>query len=166
MHYPGTISLAPSTFAALITDIVRSLKVHGFTAIVLIGDNGAAEGTQRLVADTLNAEWRGLPRVLYVPEFLDKRRAYSVLNEWKKASEVAEESEGLHDSIMPTLRLFAVDPTHVRWSQRVQIGKASIDGVSIQDFERTRELSNLVSRVLAEETAQAIRLALDVGSSK
>jgi hypothetical protein len=44
MRYPGTISLEPSTFEALLTDICRSYKAHGFTDIVLLGDSG---GTQR-----------------------------------------------------------------------------------------------------------------------
>src|SRR3954467_10292408 len=31
MNYPGTISLEPATFEALLTDIARSYKAHGFT---------------------------------------------------------------------------------------------------------------------------------------
>ncbi|MFP5356013.1 MAG: creatininase family protein, partial [Gemmatimonadota bacterium] len=40
MTSPGTISMRESTFRALLTDIVHSLKMHGFTRVILIGDSG------------------------------------------------------------------------------------------------------------------------------
>lgn len=41
MDFPGTISIAQSTFDALLIDIVRSLLTHGFTNFLII--NGHAE---------------------------------------------------------------------------------------------------------------------------
>src|SRR6185295_5860411 len=38
MKYPGTISLTEETFQSLLTDIISSLKTHGFRRIILIGD--------------------------------------------------------------------------------------------------------------------------------
>jgi len=40
MNYPGTISLETSTFIALLTEIARSYKAHGFADIILTGDSG------------------------------------------------------------------------------------------------------------------------------
>ena len=40
MRYPGTISLEAATFEALLTDICRSYKAHGFRDIILLGDSG------------------------------------------------------------------------------------------------------------------------------
>ena len=43
MQYPGTISLREETFEALLADVCSSLKQHGFTDIVLIGDHDEAQ---------------------------------------------------------------------------------------------------------------------------
>lgn len=40
MQYAGTISVEESTFEALLTDICRSYKAHGFVDIILLGDSG------------------------------------------------------------------------------------------------------------------------------
>jgi creatinine amidohydrolase/Fe(II)-dependent formamide hydrolase-like protein len=40
MQYAGTISVEEATFEALLTDICRSYKAHGFLDIVLVGDSG------------------------------------------------------------------------------------------------------------------------------
>ena len=40
VNYPGTISLETSTFIALLTEIARSYKAHGFADIILTGDSG------------------------------------------------------------------------------------------------------------------------------
>ncbi|HCQ98943.1 MAG TPA: hypothetical protein DIU48_05955, partial [Acidobacteria bacterium] len=47
MRSPGTISLREETFQAMLTDVARSLKVHGFRNIVFIGDSGGNQGGQR-----------------------------------------------------------------------------------------------------------------------
>jgi creatinine amidohydrolase len=50
MSYPGTISLEAATFEALLTDICRSYKAHGFKDIILIGDSGGNQTGMRNVA--------------------------------------------------------------------------------------------------------------------
>lgn len=54
MRYPGTISVTESTYEALLRDICASLRTHGFTEIVLIGDSGGNQaerpGPYRIVS--------------------------------------------------------------------------------------------------------------------
>ena len=78
MSYPGTISLEAATFEALLTDICRSYKAHGFKDIILIGDSGGNQTGMRNVAAALNKKWEtetapstssGLARVHYLPEY-------------------------------------------------------------------------------------------------
>ena len=57
MLYPGTISLEAATFEALLTDICRSYKAHGFKDIILIGDSGGNQAGMRNVAAALNKQW-------------------------------------------------------------------------------------------------------------
>ena len=49
MRYPGTISVEESTFEALLTDICRSYKAHGFKDIVLVGDSGGIRRAWKLL---------------------------------------------------------------------------------------------------------------------
>src|SRR5262245_10042284 len=77
MNYPGTISLEASTFEALLTDICRSYKAHGFTDIILIGDSGGNQSGMRNVADTLNNRWAAAnekARVHYLSEYYNEDR--------------------------------------------------------------------------------------------
>src|SRR6185436_4615101 len=63
MRYPGTVSLEPATFEALLTDICRSYKARGFRDIVLVGDSGGNQSGMEKVANALNRKWAdaGLP---------------------------------------------------------------------------------------------------------
>ena len=59
MQYAGTISLEPATFEALLTDICRSYKAHGFTDIILLGDSGGNQAGMEHVADGAQPEVGG-----------------------------------------------------------------------------------------------------------
>src|SRR4051812_32611259 len=61
MQYPGTISLEPSTFEALLTDICRSYKAHGFRDVILVGDSGGNQRGMETVATALNRKWAAEP---------------------------------------------------------------------------------------------------------
>jgi creatinine amidohydrolase/Fe(II)-dependent formamide hydrolase-like protein len=67
----GTISMRQETFRALLTDVVHSLKAHGFKNIILIGDSGGNQAGQRAVADSLTAIWKGDPVVAHIQEYYD-----------------------------------------------------------------------------------------------
>lgn len=56
---PGVISLPSPSYDRLLDAAVRSLKVHGFTNILLIGDSGGNQAGMTAVANTVNAEWAG-----------------------------------------------------------------------------------------------------------
>ena len=70
MQYAGTISLEAATFEALLTDICRSYKAHGFVDIVLLGDSGGNQSGMENVAAALNKKWAGeRARVHYLREY-------------------------------------------------------------------------------------------------
>src|SRR5690606_10109048 len=71
MTSPGTISVTEETFGALLSDIVLSMKVHGFENIVLIGDSGGNVRGMQAVADKFTKEWSGAPKVVHVREHYD-----------------------------------------------------------------------------------------------
>ena len=157
MRSPGTLSLRQETFEAVLTDVARSLKTHGFRNIIFIGDSGGNQRGQRTVAENLTAEWQGSAVVAHVQEYYDyasvaKYMAYRGLE--------AGKSDGLHDDPVITLNMFAADPSSVRYQARVVAGHATIDGVSIADRVATLELAREVVDFRAERTVAAIHKAI------
>ena len=57
MRFAGTLSVSPEAFGGIVEGAARSLKQHGFTDIVLIGDHGGYQPQLKTIADRLNREW-------------------------------------------------------------------------------------------------------------
>lgn len=158
MTSPGTISLTVATFEALLSDIVHSMKVHGFENIVLIGDSGGNVRPMQSVADKFTKQWSGTPRVLHIPEHY----AYSTVTAAMEAKGLLpkdRKSDGLHDDPTITMNMMVTDPQSVRWDARVKAGKATIDGVSIADRDKAIAIGREIVAFRAEVTAAAIRKA-------
>ena len=157
MVSPGTISMREETFRSILTDLVASLKSHGFKNIILIGDSGGNQGGQRAVADSLTAIWKGDPVVAHVQEYYDYA---GVANYMKTHGIVDGPSDNLHDDPIITLNMYITDPNTVRYDQRVKAGKASINGVSIADKKKDLELANEIVAFRATTTVDAINKAI------
>ena len=157
MTSPGTISVNEGTFRALLTDIVHSLKQHGFTNIILFGDSGGNQNGQRAVADSLTALWKGSPVVAHVQEYYDYAR---VSEHMKSKGLVSGTSDGLHDDPVITLNMLMDDPNSVRYDDRVRAGLARIDGVSIADRAQAAAWGQEIVDFRAEFTVEAIRKAI------
>ncbi|WP_116812715.1 creatininase family protein, partial [Steroidobacter cummioxidans] len=151
----GTISVELSTYEALVTDIARSMKSHGFENIVLISDNGGSNAAgMKAVAEKLNKAW-GTHSVLYVPEYYQS---------WRGAEEMlvregvhkAGVSDGVHDDPTVGLIMMLSDPDMLRWSQRVKADKASIDGVSLADKGWALRWGQKLTDYRAKVTAEAV----------
>ena len=155
----GTISLRQETFQALLTDIVHSMKVHGFENIVLIGDSGGNTKGMAAVAQKLNADWSGKPRVVHIPEYYDYDSVEAFL---VKLGVMTKEQpgEGLHDDPGITMNMMVTDPESVRWTPRVKAGKATINGVSIADKNKALEIGRQIVAMRTANTVAAIKKAL------
>ena len=157
MTSPGTITMRETTFRAMLTDIVASLKMHGFKQIFLIGDSGGNQAGQRFVADSLTAIWKGDPIVAHIQEYYD----YAGVAKYMESQGMVDtEKENLHDDPVITLNMFITDPKSVRYDERVKIGKASINGVSIADRAKSTELAKKIVAFRAEKTVEAIQKAI------
>ncbi|GLB60521.1 creatininase family protein [Cytobacillus sp. NCCP-133] len=55
-HFPGTISLQPSTLIAVLKDMVSSLKQHGIKKILILNSHGGNQSTLNLAAMTITKE--------------------------------------------------------------------------------------------------------------
>ncbi len=155
----GTISLQEPTFEALLTDIVRSYKMHGFENIILIGDSGGNQEGMKNVADRLQAEWHGKPVVAHIPEYYAYNTVAKLLIDLGVTKEGAK-TDALHDDPGISLNMFVTDPQSIRWDARVKAGKATIDGVSLADKTKNMELGRKIVDMRATNTVAAIRKAI------
>ena len=155
MRSPGTISLREETFQALLSDVVHSLKMHGFKNIIMIGDSGGNQRGMGAVAKKYMTEWGGNPVVAHIPEYYD----YGAVSKYLADNNLVEEGqgEGLHDDPVITMNMMVTDPTSVRYDQRVKAKKATINGVSIADKAKALEIGRKIVEFRAEVTAAAIR---------
>jgi creatinine amidohydrolase len=159
MRSPGTISVRQETFRATLTDVVHSLKQHGFKRILLIGDSGGNQPGQRAVADSLTALWKGDPLVAHIQEYYD----YAGVSRHMASRGIPDDStksDNLHDDAIITLNMFAADPRSVRYEERAKIGKASINGVSIADRQKNQALAKEIIDFRTTQTVAAIRKAI------
>jgi len=156
----GTITLTEATFAALLTDIVRSYKAHGFENIMMIGDSGGNGRGMTAVAKTLQTEWGGKPLVAHIPEHYAYNTVSALLDQLG-VTKPGMASDNLHDDPGITMNMFVTDPQSVRWEARVKAGKATINGVSIADKAQTLETGKKIVEMRATNTAAAIRKAIE-----
>jgi creatinine amidohydrolase len=155
----GTISMREETFQAMLTDVVHSLKVHGFQNIILIGDSGGNQAGMKAVAEKLNAQWNGSPVVAHIPEYYDYNSVGKFLDQIGVTKE-GQAGDNLHDDPGITMNMFITDPQSVRWDARVKAGKATINGVSIADKAKTLETAKKIVDMRATNTVAAIKKAI------
>ena len=104
----------------------RSLRLHGFTDIVFIGDSGPNQPGMKEVAESLNKEWAGeKARIHFVPEYYSANG----FREWLQAQGETPEAIGRHAGITDTSQLMVAAPQHVRKDARKPNGGFEGSGV-------------------------------------
>lgn len=162
MQFPGSFGVRDETYIALLEDIGNSLRLHGFKDIVLIGDSGGNQKGMAAAAKSLNQQWAGSGvRAHFVVEFYTPG-----WEETEKFTEavlgVAEgDSDGHHDDIWVTAKMMVLDPSSVRYEERMEAGLASINGVDISSLEQIQELGRRMIEFRANYAAVAIKAAID-----
>ncbi len=105
MLYPGTIGVETETFKALLRDIARSMKTHGFKHIVFIGDSGGNQPGMKEVSEQLNQTWAdGRTKVLFIPEYYD----WPARQQWLAHHGYLEVDEGIHDELSAAAIMLSV----------------------------------------------------------
>lgn len=127
MSKAGTITLPEEYFMKLLEYAARSLEVHGFTDIVLIGDSGGNQDGMEQVAALLNEDWADREaRVHFVGDYYSDNG----FREWLVEQGETEETIGGHAGISDTSQLLAVDPRHIRTDRLAPGGGFEDSGVS------------------------------------
>lgn len=164
MKYTGTFSVSQDTYEALLTDIARSLRRHGFRHIVFIGDSGGNGKGMQTVADTLSGAWKGAPTVHHIREYYEQDMwSYDYLKSLGivQQPDVKSSQRGaLHDDYHYEAIVATVDPRHIRLAERKQARLTTIYGVSIDPIETTIANGRKLIEYRAALTAAAIKKAL------
>ena len=127
MRYAGSITLPHEFFVKLLEYAARSLAVHGFTDIVLIGDSGGNQRGMEEVATMLNTEWSSeTARVHFVGDYYSN----SGFREWLESEGETADTIGGHAGISDTSQLLYVAPEHIRLDKRAPRGGFEGSGVS------------------------------------
>lgn len=157
---PGGIRLSQDTYRAVLRDYATSLKAQGFTNIFMMGDSGGNLRGMQEVADALQAEWAGEGVVIaHIPEYYN----YGDVLEYQKTELGIDEDprlEGLHDDYYITTIIMHDDPEFVRFQQRVEADKASINDISILPLEKALEHGQRLIDFRTDATVAAMEAAI------
>jgi creatinine amidohydrolase/Fe(II)-dependent formamide hydrolase-like protein len=119
MRYAGTITTPQDVYMKVLEYAARSLKQHGFLDIALVGDSGGNQEGQKLVAEALNKEWRGMPaRVHHITAYYPGRG-----DDWVVSQGISAEDVGGHAGTHDTSSLMYLNPAMLRFD-KMTIGKS------------------------------------------
>ena len=140
MRYAGTISIPQSVFIEVLEHTARSLKQHGFTDILFIGDSGPNQRPQELVARQLSSEWESEGvKILHISDWYK----IGIFDEYLLSQGASYDQIGTHAGLRDTALLLAIAPERVR-KENISPGKGSdIDGVSGDPTIATAELGKV-----------------------
>ena len=169
MEYAGTISLEPATFEALLRDICRSYRVHGFTDIILLGDSGDNQEGMQSVAESLNRSWAAEDtRVHYLGEYyFEDQWSYAFLKKLgitqidrtpppgEPPDRPTAWRNGIHDDIYYEAQVAVRDPEFIRMRQRIEADQFELHGVELAPIEKTVELGKQLAEYRAGITSRA-----------
>jgi creatinine amidohydrolase/Fe(II)-dependent formamide hydrolase-like protein len=140
---PGEISLPSPAYDMLLDAAARSLKVHGFKDILLIGDSGGNQAGLTNVANKLNEEWKGTDvKVFALTDYYAQSRLH--YRAWLQAAfGYDEETSGSHAGITDTSQMLFVHPAGIRKDQIKPWGGPQDSGVSGDPSKATAEIGKM-----------------------
>jgi creatinine amidohydrolase len=140
---PGAISLPSPAYDMLLDAAARSLKAHGFTEILFIGDSGGNQAGLKSVADKLNEEWKGSDtKVFALTDYYEASRVY--YRAWLEAQfGYADQTAGSHAGITDTSQMLFIRPSGIRKDQIKPWGGPQDSGVSGDPTKATAEIGRM-----------------------
>jgi creatinine amidohydrolase/Fe(II)-dependent formamide hydrolase-like protein len=161
--------VSQETYIAWLTDMGDSLRGMGFTEVYFLGDSGGNRRGMQAAADALNGKYNGDPtRFHHVPEFYNHDKVRQYIQETLGIPEQMEYSasrgsDGIHEELSIASIMSVIDPTSIRFAQRVKAGRASINGISLEPLSQTQELGRKLIEFRTGITVEAIQ-ALRAGA--
>jgi creatinine amidohydrolase/Fe(II)-dependent formamide hydrolase-like protein len=140
---PGVISLPSPAYDLLLDAAARSLKAHGFTDILFIGDSGGNQGGMTNVANQLNEEWKGSGTTVFaLTDYYEQGRVN--YRAWLEAAFGYDDTIiGTHAGISDTSQVLHVRPAGIRKDQIKPWGGPADSGVSGDPVKATAEIGRM-----------------------
>ncbi len=140
---PGCLSLPSPMYDQLLDATARSLKLHGFKEILLIGDSGGNQAGLTAVATKLNEEWKDQGVKVYaLTDYYEQSRLH--FRAWLQAQfGYDEETAGSHAGITDTSQMLYVLPTGIRKDRMTSWGGPKDSGVSGDPSKATAEIGKM-----------------------
>src|SRR6478736_6152533 len=140
---PGAISVPSPAYNMILDAAARSLKVHGATDILFIGDSGPNQQGMRDVAAKLNEEWKGTNTKVYaLTDYYEGGREH--YRAWMEAAfGYNDDMIGSHAGISDTSQMLYVKPTGVRKDMIKPWGGPKDSGVSGDPMKATAEIGRM-----------------------
>ena len=158
MKFPGTITVPPDAFKAVLESAARSFRRAGFRDVVLIGDHGGYQSELAAVAARLNREWAATPvRAHFIAEYY--RAGVEPYAQALRGKGLSEAQIGLHAGAADTSLMLAVDPRLVR-ADRLAAAPVAGDGTSGDARPSTAALGQLGVDLIVLRSVNAIRRAV------
>ena len=155
--------VSQETYIAWLTDMGDGLRGMGFTEVYFLGDSGGNRRGMQAAADALTAKYNGTPtRFHHVPEFYNHDKVRQYIQETLGIPEEMEYSassgsDGIHEELSITSIMSVIDPTSIRFDQRVKAGRASINGISLEPLSETQALGRKLIEFRTKLTVDAIQ---------
>ena len=157
LRYPGTIGVPEDVYAGVVEGVVRSLKLHGFKNIVLIGDHGSDQDGEKAVAAKLNAEWAGTGvRVHAILSYYRGDPEGDAAEMMKRG--IRREEIGNHADVRDTSQMLAVDPAMVH-KDRLEAGNGK-NGVEGDPRRASAEIGRVLIQRTVDRTVEDIRKSI------
>ena len=139
----GGISLPSPAYDLLLDATARSLKVHGATDILFIGDSGGNQAGMVAVATKLNEEWKGgTTKVYALTAYYEEGRVH--YRAWMQAAfGYNDDTIGSHAGISDTAQMLHVNPAGVRKNMMMAWGGPKDSGVSGDPMKATAEIGRM-----------------------
>jgi hypothetical protein len=149
--------LSDATLAAVLKDMVTSLKAQGFTEVFLIGDSGSNQTMLRTVAGDLTKAWGGQGiLVAHIPEYYNYGDVLKYENDVLGIKELNKDLDGYHDDYYISSLIMNDSPRHVRYDERVKVGLDHINSVPLV-LDQALAVGKKIAQYRADVTVAAIQ---------
>jgi creatinine amidohydrolase len=140
---PGAISLPSPAYDSVLDAIARSLRAHGATDILFIGDSGGNQNGMTNVANKLNEEWKGgTTKVFALTAYYNEGREH--YRAWMDAAfGYGDDIIGSHAGISDTSQMLHVRPAGIRKNMMMPWGGPKDSGVSGDPLKATAEIGRM-----------------------
>lgn len=156
LRFPGTISVSPAAFEQTLEWTARSFKLHGFRAVVLLGDHGGYQAELAEAERRVNRESPGRSfRLVACREYY--RASQDAFADILAKRGYARSEIGRHAGLLDTSLQLALDPATVRTGG---IGAGRDMGVDGDATRASAELGRIGAELIVSRSVEAIRAAL------